>query len=246
MNRGKYMFDEKYSHDLSLFNSLHLITLGALMTILVLYIVFKKYFKDPKREMIFRYLLASLMVLAEGGFHIWSLTNGGYGWDMIPFTGFCATTNLLTVIALYTDNRKIASVSIYYAIVGSFFALLFVDITYGPPHFRFFSFFIVHFGFLLANVHFYIQDKLYVNRKYLTITAVAMSSQSILLIILNLLFQKNWFYFVESPVKDVSDFFGQPWYGILWFVTIVLMVFGIYGLLKTLRKPVLEKTHTNE
>ncbi len=234
------MFDEKYNQDLSVFNTLHLITLAVLMTILVLFIVFKNYFKDSKREMIFRYSLASLMVLAEGGFHVWTIFNGGYGWDMIPFTGFCATTNLLTVIALYTDNKKVASVSIYYSIVGAFFALLFVDITYGPPHFRFFSFFIIHFGFLLANIHFYIQDKIYINKKYLTIAMVAMSSQSIILIILDLLFQKNWFYFMESPVKAVSDFFGQPWYAILWFATIVLMVFGIYGLLKSIRKPVTE------
>lgn len=234
------MFDEKYNNDLSIFNTQHLITLIVLYTILILFIIFKDYFKNPKREKIFRYTLASLMVLAEGGFHIWTLNNGGYGWDMIPFTGFCATTNLLTVIALYSDNRKLASISIYYSIVGSFFALFFVDITYGFPHFRYFSFFIVHFGFLLANIHFYIQDKLYINKKYLKLTMILMASQSIVLIILDLLFTKNWFYFIESPVKEVSDLFGQPLYGILWFITIGLMDMGIYLLLKFLRKPVNE------
>ncbi len=231
------MFDERYSQDLSLFNGLHLITLVVLFTILTLVIIFKDYFKDPKRDRLFRYTLASLLVIAESGFHIWVLYNGGYTYDMIPLTGFCATTNILTIIALFTNNQKLASVSIYYALIGSFFALFFADITYGFPHFRYFSFFIVHFGFLLGNVYLYVQDKLYIRRKYTNITIVLLLSQTVVLLILDLILEKNWFYFIESPVKEISDFFGAPWYTILWILTIYGMVEGSYFLLRKLRKP---------
>jgi hypothetical integral membrane protein (TIGR02206 family) len=231
------MFNESLNYQFSVFNTQHFITLAVLITILVLFIVFKKYFKEPKSDRIFRYSLATLMLVAEVSFHIWVLSRGEYGWDMIPFTGFCATTNLFTIIALYTNNHKIASVTIYYSFVGAFFALMFADITYGFPHFRYFGFFIVHFGFLLGNLHFFLQDKLILNRKYVTITMILMASQALFLLGLDLIFSKNWFYFIESPVKEVSDFFGSPWYSILWFITIGLMVEGSYQLLRFLKKP---------
>ena len=230
------MFSESYNNSLAMFDMLHLSTLLVLIVIFLLIRWKKDFFVKPKNDLIFRLTLGFTLLGFESCFHIWVFVTGGYSYHMIPLTGFCAMTNVLTIYALLFNKIKLFDYLIYYALTGSLFALVFIDTTYGIPHFRYFHYFIVHYGFLLASLYYFITDRIQVNRKnYLTASSILLGYTLIVLVV-DLLLEENWFYLFESPVKEISDFFGQPLYTILWIFFIILLTGFWYLLLKAIRK----------
>lgn len=155
---------------------------------------------------------------------------------MIPLTGLCALTNVITIYALLFNKTKLFNYLIYYAMTGSMFALIFVDTTYGIPHFRYFHYFIVHYGFLLASLYYFITNRIQVTFKNYVIASIALFAYTMVILVADIILDVNWFYLFESPVKEISDFFGAPLYTILWIITIIILIFGWYLLLKGIRK----------
>lgn len=226
------MFDETLKGNLSMFSVLHLITLLVLVLVFLVIYRFKDKLSKPKNDRIFRITLGFGLLLFEGGFHLWVLSKGNYTYTMIPLTGFCALTNVLTIYALLTNKTKMFNYIIYYALTGALFALVFVDTDYGVPHFRYFHYFIVHYGFLLASLYYLITKRISVNIRYYLTSSLILFIYTMLVLFANLILKENWFYLFESPVKVISDVFGLPLYTILWILTIILLTYLWYILLK--------------
>lgn len=226
------MFDETLKGNLSMFSVLHLITLLVLVLVFLVIYRFKDKLSKPKNDCIFRITLGFGLLLFEGGFHLWVLSKGNYTYTMIPLTGFCALTNVLTIYALLTNKTKMFNYIIYYALTGALFALVFVDTDYGVPHFRYFHYFIVHYGFLLASLYYLITKRISVNIRYYLTSSLILFIYTMLVLFANLILKENWFYLFESPVKVISDVFGLPLYTILWILTIILLTYLWYILLK--------------
>ena len=237
------MFNEKYNNSIEMFDLTHILTLVFMTLVIITLCIFKNHFKKKKNDRIFRYSLASFLLVMEIGWHIWNITLNTYTIDLMPITGLCAIINLLTIIALYTNNRKLISIIFYWAHVGAFFSLVFIDMAYTIPHFRYFHYFFVHFGFLLGNLYYYLTDRLILTRKYINISCIIILSIVLIALPFNLIFDKNYFYLLESPVKEVSDFFGLPWYTICWIIAIGLMLNGIYYMYRGINK--LRKINNN-
>ena len=155
---------------------------------------------------------------------------------MLPLTGFCALTNVLTIYALLFHREKLFGYLIYYALTGSMFALIFVDTSYGIPHFRYFHYFIVHFGFLLASLYYLFTQRIQVTKKNFLIAVKMLIIYTLLVLIADSLLNENWFYLFESPVKEISDFFGYPLYTILWMIAIFILTTIWYVILRFLDK----------
>ncbi|MDX9691044.1 MAG: TIGR02206 family membrane protein [Acholeplasmataceae bacterium] len=230
------MFNEAYNNQLTMFNLLHFITLLGLLTMFICVFMFKDKLIKPKNDALFRYILGCLLLIFEAGYHIWVLSRNSYEIDMIPLTGFCAMTNLLTIYALLFSKHHLFNYIIYYAFTGALFALLFVDTTYGPPHFRYFHYFVVHFGFLLASLYYFVTNRIELKLKNLLIAALSLFTYTIFVLIVDLVLDKNWFYLFESPVKEISDAFGSPWYTILWILSIIILTVIWYVLLRIIKR----------
>ena len=230
------MFNEYYNGQLSMFDTLHIITLIVLILIFVFVYLFKDKLSKPKNDKIFRISLGILLLVFESGFHLWTALNGGYSYHMLPLTGFCAMTNVLTIYALLFNKTHLFDYLIYYALTGSLFALIFVDTSYSIPHFRYFHYFIVHYGFLLASLYYFITKRIVITKKKYLIATISLFSYTMIVLIADLILEENWFYLFESPVKEISDFFGLPLYTILWIITIILLTSGWYILLKSIQK----------
>lgn len=230
------MFQEQYNNQLSMFNPLHLLTLLVLVIIFIVIYLNRNKLSRPKNDKIFRFTLGSILLIFESGFHLWTAIKGEYTYEMIPLTGVCALTNVLTIYALLCNKTKLFNYLIYYAMTGSMFALIFVDTAYGIPHFRYFHYFIVHFGFLLASLYYFITNRIQVTLKNYLTASITLFAYTILILIADIILEVNWFYLFESPVKEISDFFGLPLYTILWILTIIILLFGWYLLLKRISK----------
>lgn len=230
------MFNEDLNNKLQMFDSLHLGTLTLFVIIVVLLFVFRNKFKSEKFENNFRIILGIYLLVFESTFHIWTISRSAYSIDMIPLTGFCAMTNLLTAYALLSNKTKLFNYIIYFALTGALLSLIFVDTTYVFPHFRFLHYFSVHFGFLLASLYYFAINKIEVNLKNLMKASTVLFIYSLVVLVFDIILDKNWFYLIENPLKEISDVLGSPWYTILWILTITIVTYLWYLLLKCLNK----------
>lgn len=226
------MFNEKYSTGLEMFSIPHFIVIAVCIVLLVCTVVFRKRFASPKADKIFRFALGGLLFTFETVFHIWTAVSGGYSWDMFPPFGLCAITNLLTIIALFTNNRKIVEITLYWGLCGAFFSIIFVDITYMPPHFRFFHYFLVHFGFALGGLYFVITGKICPTRKGVNRSCLILLVHSLVIYVLDTIFDKNWLYMKAPAISGLPDFLSGPLYTVLWMLLIAGMINLWYGILK--------------
>lgn len=226
------MFNEKYATGLEMFSLPHLIVIAVCIALLVCTVALRRYFASPKADKAFRFTLAGLLLTFESVFHIWTAISGRYSWDMFPPFGLCAITNLLTIIALFTDNRKIIEVTLYWGLCGAFFSIIFVDIPYMPPHFRFFHYFLVHFGFALGGLYFVITGKLPLTRKGVNRSCLILLAHSLVIYVLDTVFDKNWLYMRAPAISGLPDFLSGPLYTVLWMLLIAGMINMWYGILK--------------
>ena len=229
------MFDEGLNQSLSMFDFLHLITLTFIILMFIIIYIFKNKLSSTKNEKLFRIILGILLLVFELGFHVWIFSKGHYAIDMIPLTGFCAFTNLITVFVLLTNKPQLFNYIIYYALTGSMFALIFVDMSYRIPHFRYFHYFIVHSGFLLASFYYLITNRLTISFKNYFKASLYLFCYTIIVLIVNIILKKNWFYLFENPVKEISEAIGNPWYTILWILTIIILTYLWYLLLNLIK-----------
>lgn len=226
------MFNERYATGLTMFSATHFIVIAVCIVLLAATVCLRKYFASPKADKIFRLTLGSFLLVFETTFHIWTAVRGGYSWNMFPPFGLCALTNLLTMIALFTDNRKIVSVCIYWALCGAFFSIIFVDISYMPPHFRFFHYFLVHFGFALGCLYYVITGKIRPTRKDVNRSSIILLTHSLVIYVLDVIFEQNWLYMREPAIPELSKVISGPLYTIGWILLIAGMIQMWYGLLK--------------
>lgn len=219
------MFNEKYNNTLSMFGLQHIITIVIIIGILAgaIYLA-RKFREDNTKDKIFRYTLGSFLLVSEITYHIWTILNGGYSLNMIPFTGFCAFVNVLTIYYLFTNNKKVANMVAYYSTTGMIFSVIFIDMNYGFPHFRYFHYFLVHFGFFVATIYYLFSGKLTITRKNANLASILLFSYTLFMWVFDLTLGFNWFYLNESPVREISDFFGKYLYPVLWMAFIAGLV----------------------
>jgi len=230
------MLNEQLNNKLSMFGSLHLTTLAVFILVIFVFYFNREKIKNEKFEKIFRITMGVFLLTFESLYHIWVLSRSAYTIDMIPLTGFCALTNLLTAITLLSGKTKFFNYLIYYALTGALFSLVFVDTTYGIPHFRYFHYFFVHFGFLLSSLYYFFINKIEINLKNMIKASSVLFVYTIVVLIFDIVLNKNWFYLIESPVKEISDAFGTPWYTILWILTIIIITCLWYLLFDFLKR----------
>ena len=230
------MLNEDLRDKLSMFDGLHLGTLGFFVVIISLLFIFRKKINNERFEKTFRILMGLFLLIFETSYHIWVLSRRSYSIDMIPLTGFCAMTNLLTIYALLSNKTKLFNYIIYYALTGALLSLVFIDLTYAIPHFRYFHYFFVHFGFLLSSLYYYATGHLEFNNKNLLKGSLCVFVYSLVVLVFDIILDKNWFYLIENPLKEISDSLGAPWYTILWIITIMVVTYLWYLLLKAFQK----------
>lgn len=239
------MFNEDLNHKLEMFDGLHLGTLLLFLIIIVLFYIFREKIKNPRFEKVFRISLGSFLLVFEASYHIWVLSRDYYGLDMIPLTGFCALTNLFTALSLLTGKHKYFNYLIYYALTGALLSLVFIDTEYVFPHFRYFHYFFVHFGFLLASLYYYFINKIEFTKKNIHRASSSLFAYSMVVLIFDIILEKNWFYMLQNPVKEISDGLGAPWYTILWVLSITVVTYLWYLLLGWFKRVKINRERKN-
>ena len=227
-----YFFSEVHNNKFCSYSSMHFcVILASLFCVIV---IFKAKLWLKRNDKAFRYISAAFLIITEIIYKYWEINNGATFMELLPLH-FCDLTLIVTIYALLKNNCQATNLGLYWSILGSTLAILSPNITYGPPHFRFFHYFLVHFLPLICNLHFLITERIVISSKNNFLAIKYGYIVTISIFIMDIILNQNWFYMIYSPVKFISDFFGFPLYSILWYIFTNLCMRSTYFLLKFIR-----------
>lgn len=197
-----------------LFGTAHLIGLGVVVLINLLIYLFRSTFSEKARRFI-RYGLASLLIIDEIGYHLWSYTGGIWSvQEALPFH-LCSVFIYLSAWMLVTRSWRIYEFAYFLGIGGAAQALLTPDAgIYGFPHFRFFQVIISHGLIVTAALYMTFVEGY---RPYLSSLKRVFIGANIYMILVagvNFLLGSNYLFIARKPdTPSLIDLLGPwPWY----------------------------------
>lgn len=241
------MFNESLKENYTNYYINHYLTISILLIILIIFSKIAPKIKNSKYgDKIFRYGISILLVLSEVVFHIWRYKTNNYNiHEMLPFTGFCSMLHVLTIIYLVTNNKKLATASLYFSAIGPTLALMFVNMNpfYAFPHFRFFHYYLAHFIYVLASLYYYFTKQTNVNKKDFLLTLKYTLIYTVFVYIYNIVFKTNGFFLMSSPVMAINKIFikFKFIYTILWLGFILSIFYLVHLLLIFISNKALKK-----
>ncbi|TVP84653.1 MAG: TIGR02206 family membrane protein [Acholeplasmataceae bacterium] len=232
-----FFFDDRFE-TFAMFSVSHVLALLVLASIAILIVRYRHVLAaNPRLDKRLRIGVACTMVVMEWVFYVWSISRGGFTYDLLPL-GLCAMSMYLTAILLVVDKEKLFKVIYPWAITGAFLSLMVATTTFNFPHFRYMHYFGNHGLFLLAMLYYSV-----VRRYRMTYHDTLKSSLILFLIaipiyVLNIVLKTNHLFLAALPdgFEGLTEAVGSP----LWLIIFVLMIFGLFNLWHL---PFLKKTN---
>lgn len=210
------MFNEEHHGTFSSFSAVHFVTVGALLVLSSGFIKVSKWTSgNESKDAILRYCLAGFLFFMELTYNVWIINKDGFSIASLPLH-LCDVINFLTIAALLFNSEKIAGIVYYWALLSTPLALISPTLMYGPLHFRFYHYFLLHLVQVLGNLHFLLTHRVSVSSLINVKSIIILTILSSAMLVVDLISGQNWFYMAESPVKSISDSLGFPLYTIAW------------------------------
>jgi hypothetical integral membrane protein (TIGR02206 family) len=182
-----------------LFGQHHLIGL-AIILLVNLYLVFGWKNPSPRAKRIFRYTLATILVVDEILWHWWNWYIGVWSVQYtLPFH-ICSILVWVVAATLYTGNYKLYDFIYFLGIGAGMQALLTPDSgIYGFPHFRFFQPLVSHGAIVTGAVYLTAIEKLRPTWKSLARVVVGVNLYMAFIFVLNSFLGSNYLFIAHKP-----------------------------------------------
>jgi hypothetical integral membrane protein (TIGR02206 family) len=147
------MFDPNFPDRFELFTPIHIVTM---ILIAILWIAIPWAFrgkKDTRQDVLFRYLLAALLVAQYVGWMVWEAVTGRFTVQTSLPLNLCDISNFLVAILLVTTNYRWFEVLYFWALAGTIQSYITPNITFAFPHIEYIVFYIQHGGEILAILY---------------------------------------------------------------------------------------------
>jgi hypothetical integral membrane protein (TIGR02206 family) len=204
-----FLFDERYARDFQLFGWLHILVLALATGALFGLYYLRGRLKKPAAGRAFRYTVASLIVILETVYQVWSAGRNGFHWAEFVPLGLCAMMEWITVFALFFDLKQVIKVVMPWAFVGSSLSFIVVNMgtSYTFPHFRFFHYFGIHFLFLIGNLFYLFTEKFRYGYRDLLRSTAWLAGVSAVVLTIDLATDQNFMFLRQWP--DEMDFINR-------------------------------------
>jgi hypothetical integral membrane protein (TIGR02206 family) len=136
-----------------IFSPSHLVALSIIVIILLLIFIFRNRFTERGKK-IFRYSLATMLIVQEISNHLWFVYAGQWTiQEMLPLH-LCGLLVWASAYMLVRKSNTVYEFAYIIGIMGALQALLTPNIgLYGYPHFRFFQTNLSHGGIVIAALY---------------------------------------------------------------------------------------------
>jgi len=210
------------------YGPLHWLVVVVLAVCLALVVIFRRALRGHagvRRRLPIAFALVAWAF--EIAYHVWTYV---YRFDFVaalfPF-GLCAISLWLAAILAFRRSRALFGYLFYFTSAGAVLTYAFPDLGgYGPDHFRFWHFFLIH-GFILfmwtwclAVERFRLPRDAYV--RFVAI----MAPYAAIMYVVDRVFHQNYLY-LAGPTAGSSplDFFGTGWAYVAKFAGLAVVVF---------------------
>jgi len=219
---GRWIFTE--------FGPIHLVVIAVVAVAIALTVTFRRRLRARAgvRRAVPLVCLGVAMVL-EVAYHVWTYVNDLDFWFNFWPLELCSISPWLSVALLSTHSRAVFEI-FYFVSIGGLMAVLFPSFgPYGPDHFRFWHFFVVHAYAVWLNAWFLSVEGYRLRRTaFLRLLAFAVPFAALVRLI-DWRFDVNYMY-LRGPSATASplDVLGSPpWY----FVNLLLLALAIFFLM---------------
>jgi len=178
-----------------------------------------------------RFAALSLLFM-DIGYHVWLI--GSNRWrlqDSLPLE-LCSVSLLLSIVLLWTGNRKLYPFVFFAGIGGALQAVITPVLDLSYPHFRYFHFFYTHGGIILTALYFTWVKGVRPTFKGVWQTLIALNLMLPVIFLVNLLVEGNYMFLRMKPLNgSLLDYLGPyPWY-LLSLEAVAFLMFCILWLL---------------
>jgi len=187
----------------------------AIILLINLCLVFGWKNPSPRAKRIFRYTLATILVVTESLWHWWNWYIGV--WSVrytLPFH-ICSILVWVVAATLYTGNNILYDFIYFLGIGAGMQAILTPDSgIYGFPHFRFFQPLVSHGAIVTGAVYLTAIEKLRPSWKSFGRVVIGTNVYMAFIFVLNSLLDSNYLFIAHKPETPtlIDALPGWPWY----------------------------------
>lgn len=197
-----------------LFGTPHLIGIGLILALNV-FLIFGWKNPSSRAKLIFRYTVATVLVINETLWHWWNWYIGAWSFQNTLPLHICSLMVWLSAYMLYTDNYFIYDFIYFLGIGAATQALLTPDAgIYGFPHFRFFQTLVSHGLIVTAAVYMTTIEGLRPTWQSLKRVAIGANIYMAIIFMFNQLTGSNYMFIARKPdTASLMDAMPEwPWY----------------------------------
>ena len=183
----------------TLFDNIHLITLGVIAIIVLLIIISRNKISERKKEDI-RDTMAAILIVNEISWHLWAYFYSEWTLDKMLPLHICSILVWLSAWMLIKKSYRIYEFAYFLGIGGALQALLTPDAgIYGFPHYRFFQTFISHGFIIIAAIYMTIVEEMRPTWKSILRVAIFTNIYMAAVYGINTLLGSNYLYLNHKP-----------------------------------------------
>ena len=212
-----------------MYTPMHLLMLGIFVLLVVLFFVYKNKIYNSKYEKEIRYGFSGFLILLQ----LYMIVSDAIaGKIYIPFH-LCTISLILTIILLFTNNKKIFTLVFFTGIIGGIVTFAIPELAHnGYNRFRFYEFIIAHTAIILVPIYYLTNHKFKITKKGFLFTMISVNVVGFLMLPVNMLLRAVYdpeanYMFSYGPPKDVEAVFGTFPLHFLSFEFVLLVTFGI-------------------
>lgn len=215
-----------------LFSCVHIIAIIITLLTNPLMVAYFAWDRSGEARRIFRYGLATLLVLIALGWQVWYIASDVWSLTYALPLHVCGLSLYLCALMLLTRSQTLFEVCYFWGLAGATQALITPDVTiYGFPHFVFFHSFLSHGAIILSVIYMACVEAFRPSWRSITKVVLITTGYMALVALVNALTGGNYMFIARRPTfPSLIDYLGPwPWYvvalygiGLVAFVVVYL------------------------
>lgn len=208
----------------------HSMALLIILTVMVAVIRYRTDLRHTKRNRIFRYGLALLLLVLHISLHIWYISSGSWTTVQALPLHLCTLTLLLSILLLVFCNYYLYEFVFFAGTLGALQALITPVLDIAFPHFWYFYFFIGHGGIIVTAVFMTAVEGFRPTWISIRRTILWLNILMVVVIPINKITGANYMFLARKPeTPSLLDFLGPwPWYILSLEVIALLLCILLY------------------
>ena len=197
--------DPKMKH----FSVMHILPIVLTIIIIILVYKYREELRNYKNERYIRYGLVAVLIISELSIQIWRLVTDTVDIGSTLPLHLCSISAISLSVSLLTKNQKLFNYVFYIASSSAIAALVYPDVLFVFPTFRYLEFFILHGALLIGVFYLVYVQKLVPEKNSLFKAAILLHIIAVPMGFFNHFVGARYWMLVNTELQLLKDLFGE-------------------------------------